>query len=45
MFKISASDFETVDMRRLKQTGPDKSLATLTEGVVHGVYKGCDLVF
>ena len=39
MFKISASDFRTVGMHRRKQACTDKFLATLTEHLVHGIYK------
>ena len=38
-FKISASEFGTIGMRRRKQACTDQFLATVTEGVVHGVYK------
>ena len=36
-FKISASDFGTVDMHRRKRACTDEFLATVTEGVVQGV--------
>ena len=39
MFKISASDFGTMSMGRQKQACTDRILATVTEGVVHGVHK------
>ena len=39
MFKISASDFGTVGMHRCKQACADKFLATVTESVVHSIYK------
>ena len=39
MFKISASDFETVGMCRRKRACSHNFLTTVTEGVVHGVSK------
>ena len=44
MFKISASEFRTVGMCRRMRACRDEFLAMVTEGVVHGVYKGCDSV-
>ena len=37
MFKISASEFGTVSMRSRIRACVDDFLATVTEGVVHGV--------
>ena len=39
MFKILASEFGTVSMCRRMQACADEFLATVTVGVVHGVYK------
>ena len=39
MFKISASDSLSASMRRGIQVCADEFLATVTEGVVHGVNK------
>ena len=39
LFKISASSFGTVDMRRQFCTCAFEFLAMVTEGVVHSVYK------
>ena len=39
MFKLSASDFQTMGMHRRKRGFADKFLAVVTEGVVHGVHK------
>ena len=39
MFQIFASDLGTVGLSRPKQACAGKFLATVTEGVVHGVYK------
>ena len=39
MCKIFTSDFGTVGLSRRKQAYADKFLATVTEGVVHDVYK------
>ena len=39
MFKTLTSDFGTVGMRRLMQACADEFFATVTEGVVHGVYE------
>ena len=39
MFKISASEFSTVSMHRQMQACADGFLVTVTDGVVHGVYK------
>ena len=39
MFKISASKFGTVTMRRRFRACTDEFLARVTEGVVHGIYK------
>ena len=39
MFKISASEFCTMGMPKRKRACADEFLATVTEGVVHGVYK------
>ena len=39
MFKITTSEFGTVGMCRRMLTCTDEFLATVTEGVVHGVYK------
>ena len=39
MFKISASEFNTMGMNRWKLVCVDEFLTMVTEGVVHGVYK------
>ena len=39
MFKISASEFCTMNIRRHMQACVDEFLAMVTEGVVHAVYK------
>ena len=39
MFKISASEFGSLHMRRRMRACTDEFLATVNEGVVHGVYK------
>ena len=39
MFKILASKSGTMTMRRRMQAGADYPLATVTEGVVHSVFK------
>ena len=39
MFKISAFEFGTMSKRRRMQACTDEFLATVTEGVVHDVYK------
>ena len=39
MFNTSASEFGTVSMYRQIRACTDEFLATVTEGVVHGVYK------
>ena len=39
MFKFSTSEFCTVDMCRRIQACADELLASVTEGVVHGVHK------
>ena len=38
-FNISASEFGSMGMYRRMQACSDEFLATVTEGVVHGVYK------
>ena len=38
-FKISTSEFGTVGMGRRIRACTNEFLATITEGVVHGVYK------
>ena len=38
IFKISTSEFGTVGVHRQMQVRRDEFLATVTEGVVHGVY-------
>ena len=39
MFKIFASEFHTMGMRRQMQACIDEFLDMVTEGAVHGVYK------
>ena len=39
LFTISASDFDTVSVRRRFRTCAYEFLTTVTEGVVHGVHK------
>ena len=39
MYEMSASEFGTVGMRRRMRACADEFLATVTEGVVHNVYK------
>ena len=39
MFKISASDRPSVSISRQMQECADEFLATVSKGVVHGVYK------
>ena len=39
MFKISTSEFGTMGVRRRIRACIDEFLATVTEGVVHSVYK------
>ena len=39
MFKIYASEFGSVGMHKRMRACADEFLATITEGVVHSVYK------